>query len=164
MSVLTDFKSFQSHNNTLRKKHVFLNVSVLPYLGMVGRFRGDDPHFLRFSDVIGSLFYNTSRSEWPSLSVKKNGLSLSHFVPEIFGPKVGLNFHQNVLYNSFYAFCIFFINFQSNWPLFSFILDLFDPSILQNLRSDFLSCTPTKYLSDLMPHWNIWLYFDVMVL
>ncbi len=34
------------------------------------------------------------------LSAEKIGLSLSHLVPEILGPKVGLIFHQNVLFNS----------------------------------------------------------------
>ncbi len=28
-------------------------------------------------------------------------LSLSHFVPEILGPKFGLIFHQNVFFNTF---------------------------------------------------------------
>ncbi len=32
---------------------------------------------------------------------KKNGLSLSHLVPKIHGPKVVLIFYQNVLFNSF---------------------------------------------------------------
>ncbi len=32
---------------------------------------------------------------------KRIGLSLSHLVPEIHGPKVGLCFYQNVLCNSF---------------------------------------------------------------
>ncbi len=36
-------------------------VGVLPYLGMVGRFRGDVLHF-RVFNPIGSLFYATSRS------------------------------------------------------------------------------------------------------
>ncbi len=34
-------------------------------------------------------------------NVQKIGLSLSHWVPEILGPKVGLLFHRNVLFNSF---------------------------------------------------------------
>ncbi len=32
---------------------------------------------------------------------EKIGLSLSHLVPEILGPKVGLIFHQNVFVNRF---------------------------------------------------------------
>ncbi len=42
---------------------------------------------------IGSLFY--------TLSVEKIGLSLSHLVPEILEPNVGLIFHQNILVNRF---------------------------------------------------------------
>ncbi len=43
------------------------------------------------------------------------------------------------------AFCIkFHFDFRSNWPHFSLILDLFDPSFLQNFRSDwvefFIAC------------------------
>ncbi len=60
-----------------------------PYLGMVGRFRGDDPRFGDFQSI-GSLFYNSTESDWPPLSAEKIGLSLSHLVPEILGPKVGL--------------------------------------------------------------------------
>ncbi len=37
---------------------------------------------------------------------KKICLSLSHLVPEILGPKVGLIFHHYVLFNRFEAFCI----------------------------------------------------------
>ncbi len=35
------------------------------------------------------------------LSVEKIGLSPSYLVPEILGPKVGLIYHQNVLFNIF---------------------------------------------------------------
>ncbi len=60
-------------------------------------------------------------------------------VPGILGPKVGLIFHQNVLVIRFWAFCIdCLLDFQSNWPPFSLILDLFDPSFSQNLRSDWV--------------------------
>ncbi len=52
-------------------------------------------------DPIGSLCYTSSQSDWPLLSAEKNGLSLSHLVPEMFGPKFGLICHQNVLFNSF---------------------------------------------------------------
>ncbi len=48
-----------------------------------------------------SLFYALSRSDWPPLSAENIGLSLSHLVPEILGPKVGLILNQNVLFNSF---------------------------------------------------------------
>ncbi len=72
---------------------------VHPYLGMVGRFRGDDPRF--FSNLIESLFYTSTQSDRPPLSAEKIGLSLSYLVPEILGPKVGLIFHQNVFLNRF---------------------------------------------------------------
>ncbi len=57
---------------------------------------------------IGSLFYTSSRSDWPPFSAEKIGLSLSHLVPEILGPKFGQICHQNVLFNRFEAFCINF--------------------------------------------------------
>ncbi len=37
----------------------------------------------------------------PIGSIEKIGLSLSHLVAEILGPKVGVIFHQNVLFNRF---------------------------------------------------------------
>ncbi len=42
--------------------------------------------------LIGSLFYASSRSDGPPLYAEKLGLSPSHLLAEIFGPKVGL-FH-----------------------------------------------------------------------
>ncbi len=73
----------------------------VPNLGMVGRFCGDDPHFGDFqSDWAHILYLNTIRLTL-SFSRKTIGLSLSHLVPEILGPKVGLIFHQNVLFNRF---------------------------------------------------------------
>ncbi len=42
-------------------------------------------------------------------------------------------------YYSFYVFCVnVLIDFRSIWPSFSLILDLFNPSFLQNLRSDWI--------------------------
>ncbi len=72
---------------------------VTPYFGMVGRFHGDNPVFEIF-DQIGSLFYAPTLIDSPFL-LKNIGLSLSHLVPEIPRPKLGLRFHQNVLLNSF---------------------------------------------------------------
>ncbi len=86
-------------------------------------------------NMIGSLCYTLTQSNWSPFSAEKISLSLSHLVPEILWPKVGLIFHQNVLVNRFDAFCI---NFQSNWPPFSLLLDLFDLSFSQNLRSDWV--------------------------
>ncbi len=62
---------------------------ALPYFGMVGRFRDEDPFLFRF-------FY--------SFSAEKIGLSLSHLVPEILGPKTGLICHQNILLSILYEF------------------------------------------------------------
>ncbi len=106
---------------------------VLPYLGMVGRFCGDGPGFGDFqSDWVPILYLNTIRLT-PSFC-RKICLSLSHLVPN-----VGLFFHQNVLFNRFKAFCVnFLFDFQSNWLPFSLILNLFDPSFSQNLRSDWV--------------------------
>ncbi len=72
---------------------------VLPYLGMVGRFCGDNPRFGDFQSVFGSLFHTSTQSDWPPLSAEKIGLSLSHLVPEILGTKVDVIVHQNVLFN-----------------------------------------------------------------
>ncbi len=49
----------------------------------------------------GSLFYATSQSEWHPLFAEKNGLFLSHLVPEILGHKVVQIFLQNILCNCF---------------------------------------------------------------
>ncbi len=65
---------------------------VLLYLGMVGRFRSDDPLFCNFrSDWVPMLWLNQIR--WPPLSAEKLSLSISHLVPEILGHKGGLIFH-----------------------------------------------------------------------
>ncbi len=51
----------------------------------------------------------------PPLSAERNGLSLSHLVPETLGPNVGLTFYQNVLFNNSKAFFInFLLVFLSN--------------------------------------------------
>ncbi len=89
-------------------------------------------------NLIRSLFYTSTQSDLLHLSAEKIGLSVSHIVPEILGPKFGLIFHQNVLFNRFKHFASIF-NYTLFNPIdlpFSFILDLFDPSFLQNLRSN----------------------------
>ncbi len=94
---------------------------------------------LGICNLIGSLFYTSTQSDWLPLSAEKISLSPSHLVPEIIGPKVDLIFHQNVLVNRFEAFCInFLLDFRSKWPPFSLILNLFDPSFSQNLWSDWV--------------------------
>ncbi len=75
-----------------------------------------DPYFMPHHDLIDPLF-----------------LSLSHLVPEILGPKV-----DPIFTKMYYFVSIFSLIFGSNWPLLSFIIDLFDPSFLQNLRSDWV--------------------------
>ncbi len=50
---------------------------------------------------IGSIFYISTQSDFPTLSAEKISLSRSHLLPEILGPNVGLIFHQNVLFNRF---------------------------------------------------------------
>ncbi len=73
---------------------------ILPYLGMVGRFRGDDPGLWDIqSDWF--LFYTSAQSDWPPLSAEKIGLSLLYLVPEIIVLKVLIILHQNVLFNRF---------------------------------------------------------------
>ncbi len=49
---------------------------------------------------IRSLFYTSSRPNWPPLFAEKIGLTQLHLVPEILGPKLGLIFHL-VLFNRF---------------------------------------------------------------
>ncbi len=70
--------------------------------------------FLTFSDPIGSVFYaQLDLIDPPPVTAEKIGLSLSHLVPEIIWPKVGLNFHKNLSFDHFEAFV----------PIFSLIFD-----------------------------------------
>ncbi len=51
----------------------------------------------------------------PFCSAEKISLSLSHLFPEIHGPKDGLIFTKNVLFNSFNHFVsIFILDFRCN--------------------------------------------------
>ncbi len=73
---------------------------VLQYLGMVGRLLGDYPRLGGFqSDWVPIVYLNRIRLT-PSF-YRKIGLSLPYLVPGILGPKFGLIFHQNVLFNRF---------------------------------------------------------------
>ncbi len=115
---------------------------VLLYLGMVGKFCNGDPRFWDFRSNRVSILCLITIWLTPSF-YRKIVFSLSHLVSEILGPNVGQIFHQNVLFNSFYVFCItFLLDFRSIWPRFSLILDR--ASFLQNLRSDgfqfFITC------------------------
>ncbi len=68
---------------------------------ILGRGKEVMTPFLNIFYSIGSLFYAAIPSDCPTLSAEKIGLSLSHLVTDIFGPKIGQIFHQNVLFNSF---------------------------------------------------------------
>ncbi len=90
-------------------------------------------------DPIGSIFYTSTQSNWPHFSAEKIGLSLSHLVPEILGPKVGVIFHQNVLFNRFFKhFISIFPSFSIQLTPFSINLKVFVPSFLQKFRSDWV--------------------------
>ncbi len=70
-----------------------------------------------------------THSYWPPLSAEKICLSLSHLIPEIIWPKVGLFFHKSLSFDTFEAICTtFLLDFRSCWPLFSLLLDIFDSS------------------------------------
>ncbi len=69
---------------------------------------------------------------------RKNNLSLSHLIPDIIWPKVGLILCENLSFDHFKAFCInFLLNFQSSWTPFLLFLDLFDTQFFQKMRPDF---------------------------
>ncbi len=99
----------------------------LLYLGMVGRFRGDDSRFGDFQSDWVLILYLTTIRLTPSFCRKKS-VYLSYLVSYILGP---------VMFNRFEAFCInFLLDFRSNWPPFSLVWNLFDPWFSHNLRSD----------------------------
>ncbi len=76
------------HFDKCISKHVLASritqgVGILPYLGMVGRFSGDDPCFWDFqSNWVLILCLNLIWSD-----AQKISLFLSHLVSEILGPK-----------------------------------------------------------------------------
>ncbi len=63
---------------------------VLSYLGLVGRFGGDDPRLWDFLIRLGPYFIPQHNPIDPLILAETINLSLSHLVPEILGPKVGL--------------------------------------------------------------------------
>ncbi len=74
-----------------------------PILGMIGRFHSDDPCYWDFqSEWVPILYLNIIFLQ------KKIGLSLSHVVPEILRPKVGLIFHKSVFFLQILSICINF--------------------------------------------------------
>ncbi len=54
--------------------------------------------FFKFSIRLGPYFIPQHNPIDPLFLQKKIGFSLSHLVPEILGPKVGLIFHQNLFF------------------------------------------------------------------
>ncbi len=72
-------------------------------------------------NLIGSLYYTLTHSDGPVLYADKIGVSLSHLVPEILGPKVGLIFQQNSDFKHF----VFLHDFQSNLTPFYIALKSF---------------------------------------
>ncbi len=100
-----------------------------PILEHGGNFRSIDPHFWHFPIPLG-LFLCPTRSYWPPLSAENIGLSLSHLVPEIIWPKVGLIFYKNLSFDHFEAICInFLLDFRSCWHPFFTVLISFWPLI-----------------------------------
>ncbi len=78
------------------------------------------PVFGNFN-LTGFLFYNSTPSDWPLHSANKIGFFQSHVVPEIF--------------SIWYQFSPWF---SIQLTTFSLILNLFDSSFSQNLRSDWV--------------------------
>ncbi len=103
---------------------------VLPYVGMLWRFCGDGP----ILDWILITYLNTIRVI--PLSAETIILSLSCLVQEKLGPNVGLICHQNVLLTDYKHFLSMFSLIFNPIDPFSFISNIFDPSFLQDLRSD----------------------------
>ncbi len=76
-------------NLSLEVQGPFMGERVLPFLGMVGRFRGDDPRFCDCqSDLVPIVWCNQIQLT-PSFC-RKISLCLSHLFPEIRRHKVGL--------------------------------------------------------------------------
>ncbi len=116
------------------------------------------PVFIIF-DLIGSLFYASSQSDWHPLSAEKSSLSLLHLVPEILGPKVVLISTKMFCLTVFKHFDInFLLDFRSSWPPFPWILDLFDSSCLQNLISDWDQFLITCWTQLPKIWWWCWAY------
>ncbi len=140
---------------------------VLPYLGMVGRFRSDDSRFfLMIFDQNGSLSFASSWTDWPSFSVEIC-LSLSHLVPKIRWSTFGLICHQNILFlGILYQFSpwfsiqltSFFIDHKiSLTPHFHKTLDLKESNFFYNVLNP-VTENLVKYLP---PHIILWFNIPV---
>ncbi len=88
------------------------------------------PVFWHFPIPLAPFFMPNSILLTP-LSAEKICLPLSHSVPEIIWPKVGLNFHKNLSFDHFEAFV----------PIFSLTFDLIDPFFC----SSYIFLTPHFY-------------------
>ncbi len=120
-----------SHNGTRNHSNVYPVVGQLPFSLSAPGIES------RLPSLVESAL--TTRPHCPPLLIIPIiGLSLSHLVSEILWPKVRLIVHQNVLLNRFKAFYINFPLICYPMDLFLLILNLFDLSFSQNLRSDLL--------------------------
>ncbi len=84
-------------------------------------------------DLIGSIFYTSTQSDWPPFSAEKIGLSLSHLVPEILGPKIGGIFSKMYYLTDLKHFVSISLHFRSNWPPFPLILNFLTPHFYKSL-------------------------------
>ncbi len=140
------FTSFPSSCFPSNQHGYFSLGWVLPYLGMVGRFLGDD-HFLGgFSIRLGPYFIPQHNPN--DLLCRKN-----QFVSITFSSRDTRTynwsiFHQNVLFNILGILYQFSPWYSIQVTSFSLILNLFDPSFSKNFRSDwvqflFTCCEPS---------------------
>ncbi len=89
---------------TWYSRYLWVGTPILRHGREVSRWW---PPFWGFTIRLGPYFIPQHNPIDP-LFLQKISLSLSHLLPEILGPKIGLIFHQNVLFN---RFKVFYINF-----------------------------------------------------
>ncbi len=170
VSVIRWNKEWRRHGNSIRwwiapsNKHFMGGVTILegegggralPYLKMVGNFRSIDSRFRHFPIPLGPFSMPNSILLTPSFC-RKIGLSLSHLVPEIIWHKICIFFHKYLSFDTFEAICTHFpLDFRSYWPPFSLLLDLFDPSFLQNLRSRWVHLFIVSWTSPPKIWWSL---------
>ncbi len=133
---------------TVTHTQLLLRCGTLPYMKVVGNFCMVDPPFWHFSRSCRVLilcpfqsYWYPTRSFFRKINVSITFSSRDNAVP--FFPK-------SVIW---LLWSIFFINYlidcQCNWPPYSLNLDLFYPSFLHNIRSNwvkFLFACWTPYL------------------